>query len=60
MDVNGKFTGAELGSTGLMEALPVSGNFGLGTTGMTLQQAVFSGRVNSGQIEAVRESLTVA
>jgi Ca2+-binding RTX toxin-like protein len=57
VDVNGKPTGAELGSTGLMEALPVSGNYGFGTTGMTLQQAVFSGRVNPGQIVAVREIL---
>jgi hypothetical protein len=57
VDVNGKPTGAELGSTGLMEALPVSGNFGFGTTGMTLQQAVFSGRVNPDQIVAVREIL---
>lgn len=57
VDVNGKATGEELGSTGLMETLPVSGNFGLGTTGMTLQQAVFSGRVNPGQIVAVREIL---
>ena len=57
VDANGKATGLELGSTGLMEGLPVSGTFGLGTTRMTLQQAVFSGKVNPGQIVAVREIL---
>jgi Ca2+-binding RTX toxin-like protein len=61
--VNGIFavrggTGAEIGSTDLMENLAVTGNFGPGTDGMTLQQAVFAGKVNPGNIVAVREILT--
>jgi Animal haem peroxidase/Abnormal spindle-like microcephaly-assoc'd, ASPM-SPD-2-Hydin/RTX calcium-binding nonapeptide repeat (4 copies) len=51
-------SGAEIGSTGLMETVAVSGNFGPGTTGMTLQQAVFARKVNPGNIVAVREILT--
>ncbi len=65
VDVNGEATGAELGTTDLLENPAVSGNFGAGTTptpanpsGMTLQQAVFAGLVNPGQIVAVREILT--
>jgi Ca2+-binding RTX toxin-like protein len=45
----------ELGSTDLMESVAKSGNFGPGTTGMTLQQAVFAGLVDPGNIVAVRE-----
>ncbi|MFM6848518.1 MAG: fibronectin type III domain-containing protein, partial [Terrabacter sp.] len=47
--------GAELGSTDLMEHTAVSGTFGTGTTGMTLQQAVFAGLVDPGNLVAVRE-----
>jgi len=56
--------GVELGSTDLMTGTAKSGNFGPGTTGpvgtpgMTLQQAVFAGLVNPGNIVAVREILT--
>ena len=49
--------GAEIGSTNLMENKAVTGNFGLGTTNMTLQQAVFAGLVDPGNIFAVREIL---
>jgi len=52
--------GIEIGSTDLMENKAVTGNFGAGTTGMTLQQAVFAGKVNPGNIVAVREILTPA
>ena len=48
----------ELGSTDLMENKAVSGDFGPGTAGMTLQQAVFAGKVNPGDIVTVREILT--
>jgi len=53
-------SGVELGSTNLMENRAVTGNFGPGTAGMTLQQAVFAGLVDPGQIVAVREILTPA
>ncbi len=52
---NNDGTGAELGSTDLMEDTATSGNFGAGTAGMTLQQAVFAGLVNPGQLVDVRE-----
>jgi hypothetical protein len=48
----------ETGSTNLMENAAVTGNFGDGTIGMTLQQAVFAGLVDPGNIVAVREILT--
>ena len=48
----------EYGSTGLMGNAAVTGNFGPGTVGMNLQQAVFAGKVNPGNIVAVREILT--
>lgn len=51
-------TGIEIGSTDLMENVAVTGSFGPGTTGMTLQQAVFAGKVNPGNIVAVREILS--
>jgi Ca2+-binding RTX toxin-like protein len=52
-------TGAELGTTELMTTrAAVGGNFGAGTENMTLQQAVFAGLVDPGQIVAVREILT--
>ena len=47
----------ELGSTDLMEHAALSDNFGPNTTGMTLQQAVFAGLVNPGQLVIVREIL---
>ena len=37
-----------------MENVAKSGNFGPGTTGMTLQQAVFAGLVDPGNLVAVR------
>ena len=49
---------AEIGSTDLMTGLPKSGSFGPGTSGMTLQQAVFAGLLDPGRIVAVREILT--
>jgi Ca2+-binding RTX toxin-like protein len=49
--------GVEIGTTDLMERAAVLGNFGPGTTGMTLQQAVFAGLVDPGNIAAVREIL---
>ena len=50
--------GTEIGSTDLMTGTAKSGNFGPGTTGMTLQQAVFAGLVDPGNIVGVREILT--
>jgi Ca2+-binding RTX toxin-like protein len=47
--------GNETGWTDLMENKAVSGNFGPGTTGMTLQQAVFAGLVDPGNLVVVRE-----
>jgi Ca2+-binding RTX toxin-like protein len=56
----------ELGTTDLMEGKPLNhdltpnptGNFGPGTDGMTLQQAVFAGKVDPGKIVMVREIVT--
>jgi Ca2+-binding RTX toxin-like protein len=48
-------TGTELGRTDLMENKATSGNFGPGTAGMTLQQAVFAGLVDPGNLRTVRE-----
>jgi Ca2+-binding RTX toxin-like protein len=50
----------ELGTTDLMENVATSGNFGPGTNGMTLQQAVFAGRVDPGNLVIVREILTAS
>jgi Ca2+-binding RTX toxin-like protein len=47
----------EIGSTDLLEHAAVTGTFGAGTSGMTLQQAVFAGLVDPGTIVAVREIL---
>ena len=47
----------EIGSTDLMEHAAVTGNFGPGTAGMTLQQAVFAGKVDPGNLVNVREIL---
>ncbi len=46
---------SEIGRTDLMERVATSGNFGAGTTGMTLQQAVFARLVDPGNLVAVRE-----
>ena len=48
-------TGVELGSTDLMEGVARTGDFGPGTTGMTLQQAVFAGKVDPGQLVGTRD-----
>ncbi|WP_374087357.1 choice-of-anchor D domain-containing protein [Methylomicrobium lacus] len=61
-DANGVDTvrngsGPEIGSTDLMENAAVTGDFGPLATGMTLQQAVFAGKVNPGNIVIVREIL---
>src|SRR4051794_1803093 len=45
----------EIGSTDLMEHPAVTGNFGAGTTGMTLSQAVFAGLADPGNLVTVRE-----
>ena len=51
----------EIGTTDLMGNVRQDrGNFGTGTTGMTLQQAVFAGLVDPGNIVAVRELLEPA
>ena len=47
--------GAELGSTDILEHKAITGNFGPGTAGMTLQQAVFAGLVDPANLFAVRE-----
>ena len=49
---------SQIGTTDLMTGVAKSGNFGTGTAGMTLQQAVFAGLVDPGNIVAVREILT--
>ena len=49
---------SQTGTTDRMGNTAIQGNFGLNTTGMTLQQAVFAGRVDPGNIVAVREILT--
>jgi Ca2+-binding RTX toxin-like protein len=47
---------SEVGTTDLMEGLELTGrNFGPGTAGMTLQQAVFAGLVDPGNLVIVRE-----
>ena len=48
---------SEIGTTDLMEHAALGGTFGAGTAGMTLQQAVFAGLVDPGNIVAVREIL---
>ncbi len=52
--------GAEIGSTDLMEGKAKTGTFGAGTTNMTLQQAVFAGLVDPGNLVVVREIITPA
>ena len=49
---------SEIGTTNLMTGTAVSGNFGPGTAGMTLQQAVFARKTNPGDIVIVKEILT--
>jgi len=49
----------EIGTTDIFEhTADAGGSFGAGTAGMTLQQAVFAGLVDPGNIVAVREILT--
>ena len=55
---NAASPGTELGTTDLMENKATSGNFGPGTTNMTLQQAVFAGLVDPAQLVATREIIT--
>jgi Ca2+-binding RTX toxin-like protein len=50
----------QLGVTNLMTGLATGGNFGPDTTGMTLQQAVFAGKVDPGNIFIVRDVLSTA
>ncbi len=50
--------GAETGRTDLMENPATTGDFGPGTSGMTLQAAVFAGKVDPGTLVAVREIVT--
>ena len=57
---NPSTSATEIGSTDLLEHQARSGSFGAGTTGMTLQQAVFAGLVDPGNIVVVRELLTNA
>ena len=47
-------SGAVLGSTDLMEGKALTGSFGPGTAGMTLQQAIFAGLVDPGQLSNAR------
>ena len=47
--------GTVFGRTDSMAGLATSGNFGPGTAGMTLNQAVFSGLVDPGNLRTVRE-----
>jgi len=47
--------GTEIGSTDLMEGKALTGTFGPGTDGMTLQQAVFAGLVDPGRLEIRRK-----
>jgi Ca2+-binding RTX toxin-like protein len=53
-----KVSTTEIGTTDLLEHVALSGNFGAGTTGMTLQQAVFAGKVDPGNMVIVREIVT--
>ncbi len=48
----------EIGSTDLMEHKALSGSFGPGTAGETLQKAVFDGDVDPGSLVSVREILS--
>ena len=57
-DVNNPVT--QIATTDLMEHAATSGDFGAGMTGMTLQQAVFAGLVDPGNIAIVREVLLPA
>jgi Ca2+-binding RTX toxin-like protein len=47
--------GTEIGSTDLMEGKALTGTFGPGTAGMTLQQAVFAGLVDPGRLAMRRK-----
>jgi Ca2+-binding RTX toxin-like protein len=59
VDAAGNPAGPEIGTTDLMENQATSGSFGPGTAGMTLQQAVFAGLVDPGQLVAMRQLPTM-
>ncbi|WP_404350837.1 fibronectin type III domain-containing protein [Phycicoccus jejuensis] len=48
----------ELGTTDLIEGVAKTGTFGPGTSGMTLQSAIFKGLVDPGKVVAVRRITT--
>lgn len=50
----------EIGSTDLLEKQALTGTFGAGTAGKTLQQAVFAGLVDPGNLRIGREVVTPA
>jgi Ca2+-binding RTX toxin-like protein len=50
----------QTGTTDLMEHAATSGSFGPGTAGMTLQEAVFAGLVDAGNLVSVREIVSPA
>jgi hypothetical protein len=52
---NPDVAGTETGSTDLMEHTATTGTFGPGTDGMTLQAAVYAGKVDPGNVVVVRE-----
>lgn len=51
---------SEIGSTDLVEGVAKTGTFGPGTSGMTLQTAIFKGLVDPGKVVAVRRITTPA
>ena len=53
-------TGAEIASSTLMESIPTGSGWTGALAGKTLQQAVFAGLIDPGQITMVREILTPA
>lgn len=50
----------EIGSTDLLEHQALTGTFGAGTAGKTLQQAVFAGQVDPGHLRIERRIVTPA
>ena len=48
----------EIGSTDLLEHQALSGDFGPGTAGMTLQQAIFARKLTANDLEITREIIT--
>ncbi len=55
---NADGTGAEIASTPLMENIPTGTGWSGALVGKTLQQAVFAGLINPGQLVIVREIVT--